>query len=166
MADKVMLVCPDCGHRNPDSNKYCSACSQGLSLADRKAKNVVPKWKLEATPSGRDGKYQIAVQVTKNGSGENCKVWVGGVFPGDKLNGNPITGDETVIDTKDDGSAVISLEFEGKERRVVLRVQGCQADTGKRPMKLRGPKPKAGDGGFWSNLRKTIAHNRGEAAGT
>ncbi len=144
--------------------KYCSNCGEVLKqkgenqpelkiesvpVAPKEpAKEPAKDWVIEASVSGENGQYNIAVQITKNGEGVPGKVWIG------------VSDGEDTVETNDGGFVIIPVIVTEKSTRVTLRILGCQADIAE--FHLKGPKfQKPTNGGFREAFWARVNWNRG-----
>ncbi len=123
---------------------YCDNCGVQLNEPPTTqqpiVKNKTEKWELEVTPTGDgQGNYTIAIQVTKNGKGEKCEVYVA------------IGANSEVHDTNDKGFLTINQTINVRRVRLMVDVVGCQANTEK-AIWLYGVKP-ATTGNFWADMK-------------
>ncbi len=158
------VTCKGCGRLNEDGNKYCPSCGCDPK-SGKKAGPTKIEFEIEVTYSGDFGRYNIRVQVTKNGQGEDDgKVWVSGFKPTDKVvvgsNTNTSGGCPTHLELDlVKGFTTFDYEFQGGKRLLEFAACGNQANT---YLKLRGPKyTSQPNQRFWQRLRESIRHKQG-----
>lgn len=144
------VTCDSCGAAVKNTT-YCGNCGAQLNeppvTQQAIKKNKTEKWELEVTPTGDgQGNYTIAIQVTKNGKGEKCQVYVA------------IGADSATHDTDDKGFLIIQQAVNVRRARLMVDVIGCQANTEKRIF-LYGRKPSV-TGGFWANFLARKGYHR------
>jgi len=155
MADKKWVDCAECKQKTPADKKFCANCGKELKAAEgkkeeKKQEVIRKKYDIEATHSGKDGKYIFVVQATKDGEGiPNARITA--ISDGEE--------DKQIADV--DGELVYRVNFGKKWKSFQFRLAGSQANTG--VTTLRGPKfQMPATGGFWSIVRAVWDFNRSQ----
>jgi hypothetical protein len=165
--------CPQCGEETNGNKTYCAECGKSLkvvcgnpvckkTVANTKKcgscghdlQKVAAKstgktlWEIEVQSAGKNGKYNLRVQATKDGVGKTlsiCVTTIGNVLSvgtgkARVISNDLLTRGDTPVDivsTNNKGLLICDIEFTSKSMELAFAIVGCQADVEK--ITLWGP---------------------------